>query len=138
MFYHQKIHITTKKEFEIVNITDNVKKIVDECNVEDGLVNISTKHTTTAVVINEDEHGLLDDYERLMQYLIPNMKYNHDRIDNNAKSHLMSILQNANQTIQLIDTNLSLGIWQSILFVDFDGPRKNREVIVSVIGDDKH
>lgn len=135
MFYHEKIHITTHEEFEIINITRDIQRIVEESNIDDGLVNISTKHTTSAIIINEDENGLLDDYEELLKNIIPDKSYNHDLIDNNAKSHLMGLLQNSNQTLAVIGTNLSLGIWQSIFFVDFDGPRQNREVIVSVIGE---
>lgn len=135
MFYHEKIHISTREKFEIINITDDIKRIVEESDIEDGLVNISTKHTTSAIIINEDESGLLYDYEELLKDIIPDKCYKHDLIDNNAKSHLMGLLQNSNQTLPIIGTNLSLGIWQSVFFVDFDGPRENREVIVSVLGE---
>lgn len=135
MFYHEKIHISTTTKFEIINLTDDIKKIVEESEIEDGLVNISTKHTTSAIIINEDENGLLYDYEELLKEIIPNKDYKHDLIDSNAKSHLMGLLQNSNQTLPIIGTNLSLGIWQSVFFVDFDGPRENREVIVSIIGE---
>lgn len=135
MFYHEKIHISTTAKFEIINLTDDIKKIVEESEIEDGLVNISTKHTTSAIIINEDENGLLYDYEELLKEIIPDKDYKHDLIDSNAKSHLMGLLQNSNQTLPIIGTNLSLGIWQSVFFVDFDGPRENREVIVSIIGE---
>ena len=135
MFYHEKIHISTTTKFEIINLTDDIKKIVEESEIEDGLVNISTKHTTSAIIINEDENGLLYDYEELLKEIIPDKDYKHDLIDSNAKSHLMGLLQNSNQTLPIIGTNLSLGIWQSVFFVDFDGPRENREVIVSIIGE---
>ncbi len=135
MFYHEKIHISTTAKFEIINLTDDIKKIVEESEIEDGLVNISTKHTTSAIIINEDENGLLYDYEELLKEIIPDKDYKHDLIDSNAKSHLMGLLQNSNQTLPIIGTNISLGIWQSVFFVDFDGPRENREVIVSIIGE---
>ena len=135
MFYHEKIHISTTTKFEIINLTDDIKKIVEESEIEEGLVNISTKHTTSAIIINEDENGLLYDYEELLKEIIPDKDYKHDLIDSNAKSHLMGLLQNSNQTLPIIGTNLSLGIWQSVFFVDFDGPRENREVIVSIIGE---
>ena len=135
MFYHEKIHISTTAKFEIINLTDDIKKIVEESEIEDGLVNISTKHTTSAIIINEDENGLLYDYEELLKEIIPDKDYKHDLIDSNAKSHLMGLLQNSNQTLPIIGTNISLGIWQSVFFVDFDGPRENREVVVSIIGE---
>lgn len=135
MFYHEKIHISTTAKFEIINLTDDIKKIVEESEIEDGLVNISTKHTTSAIIINEDEKGLLYDYEELLKEIIPDKDYKHDLIDSNAKSHLMGLLQNSNQTLPIIGTNISLGIWQSVFFVDFDGPRENREVVVSIIGE---
>ncbi|MBE6489113.1 MAG: YjbQ family protein [Methanosphaera stadtmanae] len=135
MFYHEKIHISTKEKFEIINITDDIKRILEESDIEEGLINISTKHTTSAIIINEDENGLLYDYEELIKSIIPDKSYRHDIIDNNAKSHLMGLLQNSNQTLPIIGTNLSLGVWQSIFFVDFDGPRQNREVIITIIGE---
>jgi len=135
MFYHEKIHISSHEKFEIINITEDIKRIVEESQIEEGLVNISTKHTTSAIIINEDESGLLYDYEELLREVIPDKSYRHDLIDNNAKSHLMGLLQNSNQTLPIIGTNISLGMWQSVFFVDFDGPRGNREVIVSIIGE---
>ena len=110
-------------------IQDVVKKVdVGEC-----LVNISTKHTTGAVVINEDEKGLKKDIVSLLDKLVPNASYEHDFIDNNARSHLMSLLLDSNQTLSVVGGKINLGTWQSIFFLELDGPRENRIVDVSIL-----
>ncbi|CAB50324.1 secondary thiamine-phosphate synthase enzyme YjbQ [Pyrococcus abyssi] len=128
----RSIKVRTSKEFEIVDITDEVEKIVRESNVKSGLVVVFTRHTTTALTINENESGLKRDLEELLGKLVPKgMGYMHDRIDNNAHSHLRGILIGPSLTIPVEDGRLLLGTWQSILFIELDGPR-TREVYVKV------
>lgn len=131
----ESIRINTNIKMELINITPHIKEIIRKYGVDNGLVNISTKHTTSAIIINEDESGLKEDLLSVLSEIIPDNDYLHDRIDNNAKSHLMAMLTTANQTIPVIKSNLSLGTWQSIFFLELDGPRQNREVIISILVD---
>lgn len=131
----ESIRINTNSKMELINITPHIKEIIRKYGVDNGLVNISTKHTTSAIIINEDESGLKEDLLSVLSEIIPDNDYLHDRIDNNAKSHLMAMLTTANQTIPVINGNLSLGTWQSIFFLELDGPRQNREVIISILVD---
>jgi secondary thiamine-phosphate synthase enzyme len=127
------IEIKTKKSTELIDITRDVKESVKVANIDSGICVVFTKHTTTGIIINENEVGLKSDILALLDELIPKGKgYQHDRIDDNAHSHLRSVVLGSSVTIPIEQGDLALGIWQSIFFVECDGPRK-REVYVKVI-----
>ncbi|RAP45173.1 secondary thiamine-phosphate synthase enzyme YjbQ [uncultured Methanosphaera sp.] len=132
---HDMIHINTNQNVEVINITSNVNDIIRKHDITNGLVNISTKHTTSSIMINEDEEGLKKDYVKFLEKIVPNDNYLHDRIDNNATSHLKAMLTTPTQTLPIIDGKISLGTWQSIFFVELDGPRSNRTINIMIIGD---
>lgn len=129
----KKIILNTKKNFEIIDITS---KINQEIDIESGIANIFSKHSTSAIVVNENESGLLADLELMLSDLVSD-KYSwlHDRIDNNAKSHLKSFLLSSSETIPISNGKLDLGTWQSVFFIELDGPRKNRTVNLTFISD---
>lgn len=130
MLYEIEIH--TNKEFEIIDITSEVQKVVKESNVQEGIAIVFTKHTTTALIVNENERRLLSDIELLLESIAPKGKgYKHDKIDNNAHSHLRAILLNPSVAIPIKDGKVELGTWQSILFVELDGPRL-RKILVKI------
>ncbi|OED30168.1 secondary thiamine-phosphate synthase enzyme YjbQ [Methanosphaera sp. WGK6] len=132
---HDEIHINSHENIEIINITNKILKIIQKQGLEEGLINISTKHTTSSIMINEDEDGLKKDYINFLEKIVPNDNYYHDKIDDNAKSHLKSMLTTPTQTLPVINRKISLGTWQSIFFVEFDGPRRNRTIHITLIGD---
>ncbi|MCE5214560.1 MAG: secondary thiamine-phosphate synthase enzyme YjbQ [Methanobacterium sp.] len=120
---------------KIIDITQNINAALAESGLRMGIVNIYSKHSTSAVFINENESGLLDDYLNLIQSLVPsNGNYKHDRIDNNADSHLRSFIIGNNETIPFQNAKMSLGTWQSVFFLEMDGPR-NRKVTITIMGD---
>ncbi|ASJ00561.1 secondary thiamine-phosphate synthase enzyme YjbQ [Thermococcus gorgonarius] len=125
------IEVPTKERFQIIDITDEVQRKVWEGKMKHGIALVFTKHTTTGLMINEPERGLLQDFKSKMKELIPKGKgYLHDRIDNNAHSHLRaSLLLNSELVIPVDEGELLLGTWQRILFVELDGPR-HRKVLV--------
>ena len=128
----REIEVKTSKEFEIVDITHSIEEIVKESGVKEGIAVIFTKHTTTSLIINENEPRLLRDIERLFKGLVPKEgRYAHNSIDRNAHSHLRAILMNPSLTVPIEDGKLFLGTWQSILFIDLDGPRI-RKVLVKI------
>ncbi|RLI86839.1 MAG: YjbQ family protein [Archaeoglobales archaeon] len=127
------IEIKTNRRVELIDITERVREIVERSDVEDGIVVIYTRHTTTAVIINENERGLMEDVIVTLERLIPTQAgYIHDRIDDNADSHLRSILLGNSVVIPITNGKLDLGTWQRIIFVELDGPR-NRRVVVKVV-----
>ncbi|BAW31088.1 MAG TPA: secondary thiamine-phosphate synthase enzyme YjbQ [Methanothermobacter sp.] len=132
--FSDEINIKTTKRVELVNITDKVKSLVKSSNIKDGIVNVFTRHTTSAIFINENESRLLGDFEKIIERLIPmGGSYGHNAIDNNADSHLRAMIIGGSQSIPLIGGSLDLGTWQSIFFVEFDGPR-SRRIRVTILG----
>lgn len=129
----KKLILNTNKNFEIIDITS---KINDEIDIGEGIVNIFSKHSTSAIVVNENENGLLEDLELMLNDLVSDKySWKHDLIDNNAKSHLKSFLLSSSETIPISDGKLDLGTWQSVFFIELDGPRKNRTVNLTIISD---
>ena len=129
----KKIILNTSRNFEIIDITS---KINDEIDIESGIVNVFSKHSTSAIVVNENERGLLNDLELMLSDLVSDKySWQHDRIDNNAKSHLKSFLLSSSETLPISNGKLDLGTWQSIFFIELDGPRNNRTVNLKFIGD---
>lgn len=126
--------LQTTRYTELVDITDKVNAKVKESGIQDGMCLISTHHTTSAIIVNEGEKGLRKDILDLLEKLIPkNKSYTHDKIDNNAHSHLRAALLGMSETIPIENGHLVLGTWQSIFFVELDGPR-TRTVNVKIIG----
>ena len=120
---------------EITDITRHINAALAESGIRKGLVNVYSQHSTSAIFINENEEGLVKDYLDLMESLVPTGEnYRHNRIDNNADSHLRSFLIGNNQTIPIENGNMSLGTWQSVFFLDMDGPRKRR-VTITIMGE---
>jgi len=131
--FSQEVRIKTKDHIELVNITSKVNEIVKKSGISDGSVLIYSPHTTSAIIINEPEYRLEDDIVTTLKKLVPKgAGYKHDRIDNNAHSHIQASLIGASETIPLIKGNLYLGSWQAIFFAEFDGPR-TRTVLVQIL-----
>lgn len=125
--------IDTNLAVELIDITDNVLEDVNKSSIRSGICVISTPHTTTAIIINENEPGLLSDMFNLLNKLVPpGAGYNHDRIDNNADSHLRAMLLGSSETIPIVDGKLVLGTWQRIFFVELDGPRQRKANITLI------
>jgi secondary thiamine-phosphate synthase enzyme len=129
------LELETTDKVEIIDITGNINTAIAESGIRKGLVNIYSKHSTSGIFINENESGLLEDFKDIIHLIVPtNGNYQHNRIDNNADSHLRSFLIGCNETIPLEDAKLSLGTWQSVFFLEFDGPR-TREITITIIGE---
>jgi len=124
-----EITLKTTKRVEIIDITGEVEKCIEGGD----LAVVYTPHTTTSVVINEGESGLLEDILEFMEKLVPFGKgYKHDRIDSNADAHLKATILGNSAVIPIENGRLALGTWQKILFVEFDGPRTRRVVVKTI------
>ncbi|MFA4957111.1 MAG: secondary thiamine-phosphate synthase enzyme YjbQ [Candidatus Methanoperedens sp.] len=125
--------IQTNACIELIDITDRVRGLVKESGIKDGICIISTPHTTCSIIINENERGLRTDILEMLEKLVPqNQNYAHDQIDNNAYSHLRAVLLGMSEIIPIEDGHLVLGTWQSIFFVELDGPR-SRNVNIKIL-----
>lgn len=128
----KKIAINSNKRLEIIDITEEINKVIDDSKVDKGIVNLFSKHSTSSIIINENEVGLVEDMENILKELVPDENsYNHDIIDNNADSHLRAMLLGPSETIPISDNKLDLGTWQSVFFIELDGPR-TRNITVTI------
>ena len=130
---NHSIKINTNRNFEIIDITSKINELID---VENGIISIFSKHSTSAIVVNENESGLLNDLEFTLNNLITDkFTYQHDRIDDNAKSHLKSFLLSSSECLPIKNGRLDLGTWQSVFFIELDGPRSKRKIDLTIIGE---
>lgn len=128
-----QLKIETSKRIELVDITSQVQEEVKKSEASEGICLISTQHTTAGIIINENESGLKEDILDLLNKLVPaGAGYRHDRIDNNADSHLKAVLLGASEALPVSEGQLELGTWQRIFFAEMDGPR-NRTVNVTLL-----
>lgn len=134
-----EIKLSTSKPVEILDITDQVKALVRSSGVRDGLITIMSRHTTAAININEMEDGLLGDMVDFLNRIAPkDGEYRHNLTSadgrNNAHSHLLALFGSASQSVPVKNGELMIGTWQSIFFIELDGPRFERKVTVQILG----
>lgn len=136
--YIQEIAFETAGAVEFIDLTERVRASLAESGVQDGIATIFTRHTTTAVKINERCERLQQDMLSFLERAVPSAGYRHDEstVDGraNARGHIMSLLLGASESVPVAGGKLLLGDWQSIFFVEFDGPRRRRSVFVSAVG----
>jgi len=144
--YSKTLSIDTSESIELINLTSQIVTAIESSGINNGFAIISSRHTTTALFINEFEERLIKDIKLFLKELVPSeKKYLHNDIHlrdcppeepENAHSHLIAILLSSSEIIPVVDGVLTTGQWQSIIFVELDGPR-NRTVQVQIIGDIK-
>ncbi len=131
----KEINISTKDRTEIVDVTEQIENYVRDSGVENGICLVSTLHSTTAVVINENERGLVRDIIRKVKEDFPRgTGWDHDRIDDNADAHLASTFMGNSRMLPIKDNRLVRGTWQNIFLLKFDGPRSRRLIIKIIEG----
>jgi len=139
--------VETDARTQVVDVTDEVRAALPENAT--GVCTVFVKHTTAGVIVNENEGNLVGDIEDFLDDLVPDEGHAHDAHDGNvrqtssdelsrsdasgnADSHLRATLVGSDVSIPVEDGELALGTWQSVLFVECDGPRR-REVVVQVV-----
>ena len=124
--------IRTRKTQEMLDITAQVGEAVRRSGVANGLCLVYVPHATAAVVINENaDPNVCQDILDALGRVVPEGSWRHDRVDNNAAAHIKATILGPSQTIPVREGGLRLGTWQSVMLVEFDGPR-DRTVIVEV------
>ena len=121
--------VETDSRTECIDITDRLAATLPDD--ADGVCTVFSHHTTMGVVVNEAESRLLDDLATALDDLVADDGWQHDQIDDNADSHVRAMLVGESVTVPVVDGDLQLGRWQSILAVECDGPR-SRTVTVRV------
>ena len=130
------IRLATDARETLVDITDQVKAVAARSGVRDGLVSVYAQGATAAVMIQENwDESVQTDVVNFLRQIIPRGVWLHDAQDGNGDAHLKAGLVGPSETIPLIDGQLGLSTWQNIFLCEFDGPRKDRRVVVTVIKD---
>lgn len=133
--YQDEFETETKKRTEVVDITGDIEESVRKSRVKNGICLIFVPHATAAIVLEENESGLIMDMEKMVKEKFPrNAGYEHDRIDDNADSHLGSGFIGQSRVYPVKNGKIFKGTWQNALLLELDGPRK-REISVTVIGE---
>ena len=134
--YTKHLTINTKKRIDFVNITSEIEKVVRDSGVKEGLVLVNAMHITASVFINDNESGLLKDFEAWLKKLAPkNLDYKHHMTgEDNAYAHLWRTIMGREVTIAITNGELDFGPWESIFYGEFDGQRQKR-ILVKVIGE---
>ena len=143
---HHLEKLNTGEGISFVDLNNDINSAIDHSGISDGFVIVSSRHTTTAICINENEERLRADIKAWLTRLAPpGSKYLHNDIaqrdcppdePENAHSHLMAMLLGSSETIPIVNRTLQLGEYQSVMLFDLDGPRE-RTVNIHVIGDEK-
>jgi len=132
---HKSITIQTHQREVLIDITEEVKSVIHESGVRDGLVNVYAQGATAAIMIQENwDDSVQTDVVNLLQKMIPNGVWLHDKQDGNGDAHLKSGLVGPSESIPIIDGEPGLSTWQNIFFCEFDGPRSERRIVVTVLG----
>jgi secondary thiamine-phosphate synthase enzyme len=138
MTYSETISLSTTGFSDIIDITDPVASVVGHSKIKDGLVTVFCPGSTGSVTTIEYEPGVLRDLQKTIEKIVPSdVPYEHDRRwgDGNGFSHVRAALMKPSLSVPLIKGKLSLGTWQQIVFIDFDNRRRERNVLVHILGD---
>ena len=120
-----------------VNITHQIEECVQQSGVWDGLCLVNAMHITASVFINDDERGLLGDFEKWLEKLAPHepvLQYAHNTGEDNADAHLKRSIMGREVVVAVTNGKLDFGPWEQIFYGEFDGLRKKR-VLVKIIGE---
>ena len=132
----QTITISTPDHNGLYDITRQVVAIVAESGVQSGLVNVYVQGATAGIMIQENwDDSVQTDVITLLNRLIPAGVWQHDHQDNNGDAHLKAGIVGPQETIPIVEGKMGLSTWQNIFLCEFDGPRSQRDIMVTVITD---
>ena len=140
-FHSSEFSVQSRRKIEILDITNRVNEVVGHSEIKNGLISIWVPHTTAAIAVNEHDPDLWEDILATMERLVPikgdyrhNAKYGWIPSEQNAHAHILNCLIKPSVTLPLENGRILLGTWQSILFIEMDGPQ-TRRVQVYVLGE---
>ena len=132
----ETIRVQTGQREELVDITSQVNEVLRKSGIDNGLLTLYVQGATAAMMIQENwDDSVQTDVVNLLRQLIPQGVWLHDRQDGNGDSHLKAGLVGPSETVPIIDGKLGLSTWQNIFLCEFDGPRTDRPVVVTVLAD---
>ena len=132
------IALQSKGNCDIIDITSQVAKNVEESGVNSGIITVFVVGSTAGITTIEYEPNLVSDFKNMWDRVIPrNIPYEHDKTwgDGNGHSHVRASLLGASLIIPFTNKRLTLGTWQQIVFVDFDNRPRSRKIIIQILGE---
>ena len=135
--YRKELWFDVKSRRELINITPEINKCLDESGIKEGLLLCNAMHITASVFINDDESGLHHDFEVWLESLAPEKpysRYKHNSFEDNADAHLKRTIMGREVVVAITKGKLDFGPWEQIFYGEFDGKRKKR-VLVKIIGE---
>lgn len=130
----QTVKVSTPRHNILVDITKEVANVVKNAGIETGLVNVYVQGATAGIMIQENwDDSVQNDVISLFKKLVPAGIWEHDAQDNNGDSHLKAGIVGPGETIPLIGGKMGLSTWQNIFLCEFDGPRSERNIVVTII-----
>ncbi|MCR4336399.1 MAG: secondary thiamine-phosphate synthase enzyme YjbQ [Candidatus Omnitrophica bacterium] len=136
--YREELWFNTPARRAYINITDQVQAAIDKSGIKEGLVLVNAMHISASVYINDDEQGLLHDYDKWLEKLAPHepvSQYRHnDTGEDNADAHLKRQVMGREVVVAITKGKLDFGPWEQIFYGEFDGKRKKR-VLIKIIGE---
>jgi secondary thiamine-phosphate synthase enzyme len=134
---HKTISISTPAREILQDITTRVEQVVIDSGIQNGIVSVYAQGATAAIMIQENwDDSVQTDVINLLQKIIPRGVWLHDAQDGNGDAHLKSGLVGPSETIPVVNGKLGLSTWQNIFFCEFDGPRKQRRILCTIISDE--
>jgi secondary thiamine-phosphate synthase enzyme len=126
----REFFVKTTQQFQVIDITPRVREIVAQGGQDEGLCCVFVPHATAAVTINENaDPNIGEDLQEALAKLIQEGIWRHDRIDDNAAAHIKAAIVGPSETVPVKHGRLVLGTWQSIMLMEFDGPRERRVIV---------
>ena len=136
--HRKEIWFNTKTRRAYINITSEVQSEIDKSGIKEGLCLINPMHISASVFVNDDERGLIHDFDELLEKLAPHApigQYRHNETgEDNADAHLKRQLMGRESVMAVTNGRLDLGPWEQIFYGEFDGNRKKR-VLIKIIGE---
>jgi secondary thiamine-phosphate synthase enzyme len=133
-----RISLQTKGAGDLIDITDQIVRILKSTKLKTGQVTVFNIGSTAAITTFEYEPGMIIDMKELYEKIIPSGKhYHHDNTwgDANGFSHLRAALQGPSLTIPFEDGKLLLGTWQQVVLAEFDNKPRNRQIVIQILGE---
>ncbi len=136
--FRKELWFNTTRRREFINITPEIEAVLMESGVKEGLVLVNAMHITASVFINDDEHGLHQDFENWLEELAPEKPYSHYNHNNtgedNGDAHIKRTVMGREVVVAITNGKLDFGPWEQIFYGEFDGKRSKR-VLVKIIGE---
>ncbi len=135
--YRKELWFNTKSRRAFLNITREIENCLKESNIEEGILLCNAMHITSSIFINDNETGLLNDFEIFLEKLAPEKpydQYQHNGYEDNADAHLKRTIMGREVVVAITKGKLDFGPWEQIFYGEFDGKR-NKRVLVKIIGE---